>query len=114
MYYQDYGQAIEERLQNQTKPLNYYTDDNKSEFQSLCSSRSLAKDLLGEEMDGVKTGKTTLDRMGSKKHLRIERSISLVPDNANRAEVTYKAYINENIITTSHSVLVPNAVHWCS
>lgn len=105
---------LEERLNNESKPLNYYTNDNKSEFQSLCSSSSLAKDLLEEEVDGIKLGETTLDETGNKKHLRIERSISLTSDNANSAEVTYTAYIDENIIATSHSVLVPNAAHWCS
>ena len=105
---------LEERLRNQSKALNYYTQENKSEFQSLCSSRSLAKDLLEEEVDGVRVGESTLNASGNNGHLSIRRSIRLVSDNANSAEVTYTAYIEENLVATSHSVLVPNAVHWCS
>lgn len=110
------GKAVEleERLQNESKPLNYYTDDNKAEFYSLCSSRTLAKDLLEEEVDGIKLGKTTLNENTDKEPIRIERSIGLVSGNANSAEVIYSAYINEKIVSTSHSVLVPNAVNWCS
>ena len=100
------------------KNLMYYDasdSDDKDEFIESCNARSLAKDLLAEDVNDVTTGDETLDNrsiLGSE--ITLTRTIALDESNSNKAIIEYKAEKDSDVIATIKTTLVPNAVHWCS
>ena len=100
------------------KNLMYYDasdSDDKDDFIESCNARSLAKDLLAEDINDVTTGDETLDNssiLGS--DITLTRTIALDKSNSNQAIIEYKAEKDSDVIATIKTTLVPNAVHWCS
>ena len=89
--------------------------DDKVEFIESCNSRSLAKDLLAEDVNDVTTGDETLDNSSLlDSEITLTRTIALDKSNSNQAIIEYKAEKDTDVIATIKTTLVPNAVHWCS
>ena len=100
------------------KNLMYYDasdSDDKDDFIESCNARSLAKELLAEDINDVTTGDETLDKssiLGS--DITLTRTIALDESNSNQAIIEYKAEKGSDVIATIKTTLVPNAAHWCS
>ena len=100
------------------KNLMYYNasdSDDKDEFIESCNARSLAKELLAEDINDVTTGDETLDNSSIlDSEITLTRTIALDESNSNQAIIEYKAEKDSDVIATIKTTLVPNAVHWCS
>jgi len=98
--------------------LMYYDkddSDDKQDFVSLCNSRSLASELLSDNEDDVTTGEHIInDSSLTNQDITITRTISLDESNNNQAVIEYEAEKDSEVIATVQTILVPNAVHWCS
>jgi Tfp pilus assembly protein PilV len=103
---------------NNDKNLMYYDasdSDDKDDFIESCNARSLAKDLLAEDINDVTTGDETLDSSSLlDSDISINRTIALDESNSNQAIIEYEAKKDSDVIATIKTTLVPNAVHWCS
>ena len=89
--------------------------DDKDDFIASCNARSLAKDLLAEDINDVTTGEETLDNSSIlDSEITLTRTIALDESNSNQAIIEYKAKKDSDVIATIKTTLVPNAVHWCS
>ena len=100
------------------KNLMYYDledSEDKQDFISHCNARDLARDLLSEDENDVTTGEQTINSSAlTNQEITITRTISLDDSNRNQAIVEYEAERDGKVISTLQSILVPNAVHWCS
>ena len=107
--------AIEEN----DKSLMYYEPDDssdKNKFKESCKNRILAKELLGNNKDLGEENeriKIPTDGLAYREGIEIFRRISY-GDNENQATVEYEAEKDSEVIATVQTILVPNAVHWCS
>ena len=107
--------AIEEN----DKSLMYYEPDDssdKNKFKESCKNRILAKELLGNNKDLGQENeriKIPTDGLAYREGIEIFRRISY-GDNENQATVEYEAEKDSEVIATVQTILVPNAVHWCS
>ena len=107
--------AIEEN----DKSLMYYEPDDsrdKNKFKESCKNRILAKELLGNNKDLGEENeriKIPTDGLAYREGIEIFRRISY-GDNENQATIEYEAEKDNEVIATVQTILVPNAVHWCS
>ena len=106
-------------IEESDKSLMYYEPDDssdKNKFKESCENRILAKELLGNNKDLGEENeriKIPTDGLAYREGIEIFRRISY-GDNENQANVEYEAEKDSEIIATVQTILVPNAVHWCS
>ena len=106
-------------IEESDKSLMYYEPDDssdKNKFKESCENRILAKELLGNNKDlGEENERIKVPTYGLayRKGIEIFRRISY-GDNENQATIEYEAEKNSEVIATVQTILVPNAVHWCS
>ena len=100
------------------KNLMYYdlnSETDKKSFKKTCESRTLAKDLLGEQKNGIAIGEKSIKSEKLKNAgISITRKIALDEQNQNKAIVSYTASKAQDTVATIKTVLIPNAVYWCS
>lgn len=106
-------------IEESDKSLMYYEPDDssdKNKFKESCENRILAKELLGNNKDLGEENeriKIPTDGLAYREGIEIFRRISY-GDNENQATVEYEAEKDSEVIATVQTILVPNAVHWCS
>ena len=106
-------------IEESDKSLMYYEPDDssdKNKFKESCENRILAKELLGNNKDLGEENeriKVPTDGLAYREGIEIFRRISY-GDNENQATIEYEAEKDSEVIATVQTILVPNAVHWCS